>query len=391
MEVARARTQDGVMNETPPQADAGFDPHGFDPHRVRGITDVKRSSDDRMVAGVCTGVARYLNIDPVILRVILVALTFIGFAGVFLYAGAWLLLPADDQPRSIVASWFKLDDNEEQVRIIGLIITGVLAITAGTGIFNGDWNAPFPWFGLIAFAGLYFWVIRPAQRRREQTVSTPLATQTADGQTVTQVLRPPKEPRTPWSPILTLTTLSTSLIAMGGIAIYADANSGVPWTTYAVTALGVVGLGILIGTFWGNAGPLVPIGAIVAIVLAVTSLLPSSRIGHDIFPESSTAVASSYKLGIGELELDLNELSNPAQLNGRTITVKVGVGQTRIVVPTSTNVEVRSKLHAGEIAVFGRKANGTENKLTYPADDPSAPKLTLIVSQTFGNLEVIKQ
>ena len=382
------------MNETTPPVEDRFDPHGFDPRKVRGITDVERSSEDRMVAGVCSGLSRYLNIDPVIMRVILVALTFAGFAGVILYAGAWLFLPSDDQPKSVAAKWFKLDDNEEQVRVVGLIVAGIVAITAGTGFFDGNWSAPFPWVGLVAFAALYFWVIKPAQRRKASApegAAMSTTVQTADGQTVTQVLPQPKEPKTPWSPILTLVTLSTSLIAMGGVAIYAEANSSVPWTSYAVAALGVIGLGLLIGTFWGNAGPLIPIGALVALVLAVTSVLPSSRIGHDVFPASNTAVADSYKLGIGELELNLNELNDPAQLDGRTIRIKVGIGETRIVVPESTNVEVRSKLHAGEIAVFGRKVNGTENKLNYPADNPSAPQLTLIVSQTFGNVEVIKQ
>lgn len=381
------------MNETPPPVEEGFDPHGFNAHRVRGITDVERASDDRMVAGVCSGLARYLNIDPVILRVILVALTFVGFAGVFLYAGAWLFLPSDDQPKSVAAKWFKLEDNEEQVRVVGLIVAGILAITAGSGFFDGNWGGPFPWFGLIAFAILYIWVIRPAQRRKEHTVSAPSDTtvQTADGETVTQVLAQPQEPKTPWSPVLTLITLSTALIAMGGVAIYAEANGSVPWTSYAVAALGVIGLGLLIGTFWGNGGLLVPIGGIIAAILAVTALLPSSRIGQDIYPEGTNSVSSSYKLGIGELRLNLDQLSDPAQLDGRTIRVRLGIGQTRIVVPATTNVEVRSKVYAGEITVFDRKTNGTETRLNYPADDLSAPKLTLIISQSIGDIEVIKQ
>lgn len=377
------------MNESPPRVE-----EGFDPRKVRGITEVQRASDDRMIAGVCSGVARKLNIDPVILRVVLVALTFAGFAGVILYAGAWLFLPSDDQPKSAAAKWFKLDENEEQVRVVGLIVTGVVAVTAGTGLFDNNWGSPFPWFGLIVFAALYIWVIRPAQRRREITAGTaPAPVQSLEGQTlvISREPRAPRAPKTPWSPILTFITLSTSLIAMGGVAIYAEANHSVPWTSYAVAALGVIGLGLLIGTFWGNAGPLIPIGGLIAMILAVTAVLPSSRIGHDVFPESPTAVAGSYQLGIGQLDLELDQLTDPAQLNGRTIRVRVGIGQTRIVVPTATNVEVRSKLHAGEITVFGRKVNGTENTLTYPADDLSAPRLTLIVSQTFGNIEVIRQ
>lgn len=44
-----------------------------------------RSQDERMVAGVCGGIADYLNIDPTIVRLIFVAL---GFTSI----GTWLLI-----------------------------------------------------------------------------------------------------------------------------------------------------------------------------------------------------------------------------------------------------------------------------------------------------------
>lgn len=377
------------MNETPPEADTGFDPR-----RVRGIADVKRA-DDRMVAGVCTGMARYFNLDPVILRVLLVALTFVGFAGVILYAAAWILLPSEGEPKSLAAQWFKLDENEEQFRIIGLIIAAFLALTAGTGIIGGGWNTPFPWLCLLALTVVYFVFIQPAQRRRvrHQVASHETMHETmtgSDGEAVTQVL-PPREPKAPWSPVLTFITLSATLIAMGGVALWADADDSLTWSAYAVAALGVIGLGLLVGTFWGNAGPLIPIGGVIALVLAAATLLPSARIGHDVFPASRTSVESSYALGIGELELNLDELQNPTTLEGRTIRVKVGIGQTRIVVPRDVNVEVHSTLRAGEIRVFDRRVNGTQNSLDYDAEHGLAAKLTLDISQTIGNIEVIRQ
>ena len=59
--------------------------------------------------------------------------------------------------------------------------------------------------------------------------------------------------------------------------------------------------------------------------------------------------------------------------------------------PRDLNVEVNAKLRAGEIRVFDRKTNGTQTELHYPAGDALASKLTLDVSQTFGDIEVIKQ
>lgn len=221
--------------------------------------------------------------------------------------------------------------------------------------------------------------------------TTVVETQNADGETVTQELVIEKEPKTPWSPVLTLVTLSSSLIAVGAVALYANANGSLPWTTYAVAALGVTAVGLLIGTFFGNAGPLIPIGGMLAIALAISAILPSSRIGHDVHPEDTSTVASSYKLGIGQLDLNLDEMDNPASLAGRTVKIEVGFGSTKIIVPRDLNVEVNAKLRAGEIRVFDRKTNGTQTELHYPADDTLASKLTLDISETFGDIEVIKQ
>jgi len=373
------------MNETPPETDTGFDPH-----KVRGIADVKRSSDDRMVAGVCSGLAKYLNIDPVILRVILAALTVVGFAGVILYLAGWFFLPSDDADKSVAARWFKLDENEEGFRIVGLIVAGVFAITAGTGLFGNNWDAGFPWFGLLVLAAVYFLIIKPAQRRK-QRATTAVGTQTADGETVTQQLVAEPGPKTPWSPLLTLVTLSSALIALGAVALYADANGSLPWTTYAVAALGVIAVGLLIGTFFGNAGLLIPIGGMIAIALAISALLPSSRIGHDVYPEDRSTVPTSIQLGIGQLDVNLNRLDDPEALLGRTVEVETGIGSTKIIVPRELNVEINADLTAGEIRVFDRKTNGTETELHYPADDDRASKLTLNIEQSLGDIEVVKQ
>src|SRR5215207_6999808 len=54
-----------------------------------------RSRDDRWIAGVCGGLGRYFGLDPVIVRLAAVALTFAGGAGLIAYAGAWLLVPEE--------------------------------------------------------------------------------------------------------------------------------------------------------------------------------------------------------------------------------------------------------------------------------------------------------
>lgn len=52
-----------------------------------------RSRTDRMVAGVCGGLAAYFAIDPVIVRLIFVLVTLTSGIGVLLYPVLWLVMP----------------------------------------------------------------------------------------------------------------------------------------------------------------------------------------------------------------------------------------------------------------------------------------------------------
>jgi phage shock protein PspC (stress-responsive transcriptional regulator) len=54
-----------------------------------------RPVDDRMLAGVASGLARYLRVDAMLVRVALVVLCFVGGIGVPVYLASWLLLPEE--------------------------------------------------------------------------------------------------------------------------------------------------------------------------------------------------------------------------------------------------------------------------------------------------------
>ena len=62
---------------------------------IRDLARIRRSRANRRVAGVAGGLGRHLDIDPVILRVAFVVLTFFGGVGLLLYVALWLLLPED--------------------------------------------------------------------------------------------------------------------------------------------------------------------------------------------------------------------------------------------------------------------------------------------------------
>jgi phage shock protein PspC (stress-responsive transcriptional regulator) len=56
-----------------------------------------------MLAGVASGIARYLGVDATIVRVVLAVLTLVGGAGVPLYLAGWLLIPEEGASQSIAS------------------------------------------------------------------------------------------------------------------------------------------------------------------------------------------------------------------------------------------------------------------------------------------------
>jgi phage shock protein PspC (stress-responsive transcriptional regulator) len=70
-----------------------------------GAGQLRRSGDDRMLAGVAGGIARYLGADVTLVRVIIAVLALFTGAGAALYLAAWLLIPADGDEESIAAAW----------------------------------------------------------------------------------------------------------------------------------------------------------------------------------------------------------------------------------------------------------------------------------------------
>jgi phage shock protein C len=66
---------------------------------------LRRSADDRMLAGVAGGIARYLDADATLVRVIIAALALFTGVGAALYLAAWLLIPEDGDDQPVAAAW----------------------------------------------------------------------------------------------------------------------------------------------------------------------------------------------------------------------------------------------------------------------------------------------
>jgi len=56
---------------------------------------LRRSSDDKIIAGVCAGLADYFGIDPVIIRLVFLVLFLAGTIGFWPYLILWLVMPLD--------------------------------------------------------------------------------------------------------------------------------------------------------------------------------------------------------------------------------------------------------------------------------------------------------
>jgi phage shock protein PspC (stress-responsive transcriptional regulator) len=66
---------------------------------------LSRPFEDRMLAGVAAGIARYLNVDVTVVRIIFAVLVVIGGAGIPIYLAGWLLIPEEGARQSIASQF----------------------------------------------------------------------------------------------------------------------------------------------------------------------------------------------------------------------------------------------------------------------------------------------
>jgi phage shock protein C len=71
-------------------------PSGPEPPPVDGGPRVvRRSRSERVIAGVCGGVGRYLGVDPVLLRIAFIILALANGLGVIAYVVCWVAIPEE--------------------------------------------------------------------------------------------------------------------------------------------------------------------------------------------------------------------------------------------------------------------------------------------------------
>jgi phage shock protein PspC (stress-responsive transcriptional regulator) len=314
---------------------------------------LRRSRNDRVIAGVCGGFAQQYGIDPVLVRILLVVVTFFT-GGVFAlaYLVAWIAMP--DEPL-----WAATP------------MPGGAAGTAYTPVQPG----PVPPSYAAGGTGTY---VDPA-------------TGAVYGAPQYYAPAKPREPRS----FLGLIALSASVVVGGLLTILAVAGVDIPVATVAAAMLAVLAIGLLVGAFRGKARWLIAPAIVLLLVAQAATAIPravSSSWGAGVGDRTWTPTVSQpapFELGAGSAQLDLTSLpAGPA-----TVTAKVGVGTIIVTVRDDTVLVLHGRIGAGDVLLPDEPStNGTSLVLSSTVDATTAadPRTTvdLTVDIGLGELEV---
>lgn len=411
-----ARGHAGAMTTTPPDAPTGTapDPGDGGPRatrdQVRDLGRLRRSRTDRKVAGVAGGLARHLDIDPVILRVAFVVLVFFGGAGLLLYGACWLLVPeegSDSAPISL----------DERSRTVALAIVGGLAVVALIGDSWGFFGFPWP-LAIIAVVALLILTRRgvsgpgtpvpgagvpawsrpagPAPTYAAPTHTSPTYAGPAyAGPTypATPGYAVPATPRNPRrrGPVLFWFTLALITLALGVLGIVDLAGAPVADPAYPALAVGLTGAMLLVGAFWGRAGGLILLGLVSSFALTGATVAGQFD-GETVHekPLTAAAVQDSYDIGMGELVLDLSKVADPQSLDGRQIHLEAGIGRIEVIVPRGVDIDASGRVGGpGHVVLFGDDLGGVDTTLERRRDGGTdAALLTIDAELGIGEIEV---
>ena len=316
-----------------------------------------RSTSDRVVWGVAGGLGRHFDLDPVLFRIAFVVLTLVGGSGILLYLTGWLLIPEDTAEQSVGQRVTGGSD----VMKIGLVVLAVLV------------SIPFFFFAsrgfdglvipLLILGGAVLWIDRDRKRKGGDRAAPEPATSSLSSPTgpTAPAPPPPPAPVEEHGPSITKMVFSVLLIAGGAAALADQADLfQIKPGAFLAFALVVVGIGLIIGSKVGRSRGLIPIGIVLTVLLGLGAATDGAFRGgageRSYRPLTPNDVRDEYRLGAGELTLDLTDLRFPDE--PVEIDVRVFAGEVLVIVPDDINVSVRARAGAGDISVFGHNEDG---------------------------------
>ncbi|WP_433387669.1 PspC domain-containing protein [Micromonospora sp. KLBMP9576] len=209
--------------------------------------------------------------------------------------------------------------------------------------------------------------------------------------------KPPKPPRerSPLGPV----TFSLVFLALGVVTVVDMLDAfDVSASAYFAATLAVIGLGLLVGTWFGRARWLIALGLVAAAALGVATVTGSyDRIrgvdGNVTWsPANHRDLALRYENSFGDTVLDLRAVDFDKK--NTEITVSVNFGECTVVVPPNVDVTTVAEVNAGEAVIFGERSGGIVGELRETADlgpdGPGGGSLRLYVHVNAGNLEVTR-
>ncbi|NMB61083.1 MAG: PspC domain-containing protein [Chloroflexi bacterium] len=135
-----------------------------------------RSSQDKMIGGVCGGLGEYFQINPIIVRIFFLLWIVIGEWGIIAYFLLWLIMP----PQQYSGGDFQIQDIGARFRLIGndirdvfqdpspklltyggimLVGVGVVTLLRALGLdWSQYWNSTLVWAGLLIVGGVFILV-----------------------------------------------------------------------------------------------------------------------------------------------------------------------------------------------------------------------------------------
>jgi phage shock protein PspC (stress-responsive transcriptional regulator) len=406
------------------------------PGAVRRLT---RRADRRMLAGVAGGVADYLGIEAWVVRLGFLVLVPFGGFGVLAYLIAWLLVPVEGSDQSLATAVLRRPPGSLRSYVgVGLILLAVAILASAFSEPSVIWAIALIAFGIFLFrqedaeppdrrppggggpapAMGTATAELPAVPPAATTATTePLAPPPAPDRATTPlppdlpVWSPPPPPgqATAWGPppprrprrrpFLGPLTFAVALIVTG-LALALDNLDVLDLSLGQVLAvfLTVLGAGLLVGTWWGRAWGLIPIGLLAVPVVALTALAGSVPVQGGVAerlyqPTTPAEVRPGYRLAGGELVLDLSRVRfGPG---APPIQASVAGGRLLVVVPDEVAADVRGRVGVGSLDLLGHVDNGAQvdSSVTAPAAKAPAkgattPTVRLDLQAGYGVVEV---
>lgn len=399
---------------------------GVDASRLRDVQSWRRSRSDRMLSGVCGGVGRALNIDPVLIRVVVAVLTIAGGAGIPIYIAAWLLMPEEGSDSSTAQEMFGRRARPDQPWLWPVVIAVGVVCAVGISSSLKIWPFSFP-APLIAIIAIWAFMAHRKSRRngmvREHThwgapmghgsttgspAGTPptgpsypagpsgpaTAQRVQDGPQDRPQDRPQDVPVAPgpvWTdddplglyvddpaPAVAPAEHSCAKAGRGGVVkssvlLLAAAStlislaSGVVLSTALAIGLLTLGIGMVVGAFVGRTRGLLWAALPLSVAVAATATFSTVPDFGDVTASPTgplTAADTTYEIGVGSMKIDLTKATF-ARGTSTPIRVHADVGEITLIVPPDVDVTGTTRAStAGELNVFGQRADGRDRTIT---------------------------